>query len=74
VAIDVFCHVIPPKYVTALKRKVDAGRMPPFSDFFLGEMRTPGISDMVLNRRKRPSRPQGPRNNTVCPGYRGKQY
>ena len=44
--IDVFCHVVPPKYVSALQGMVDRGKMAPFSDFFRGELRVPGISDM----------------------------
>ncbi len=44
--IDVFCHVLPGKYVTAMQALVDRGRIPPFNDFFLGEIRVAGISDM----------------------------
>lgn len=44
--IDVFCHILPSRYVTALRTMADAGRVPPFGDFFLGELRVPGISDV----------------------------
>jgi predicted TIM-barrel fold metal-dependent hydrolase len=45
-AIDVFCHVIPSNYRVALEAMVAAGRIPRFSEFFLGELRIPGVSDM----------------------------
>ncbi len=44
--IDVFCHVIPQGYRSALESMVRTGRIPSFSDFFQGELRVPGISDL----------------------------
>jgi len=44
--IDAFCHIIPRGYRSALESVVAAGRIAPFSDFFLGELRVPGISDL----------------------------
>ena len=44
--IDVFCHVVPRKYLSALESTAKTGRIAPLSDFFLGELRVPGISDL----------------------------
>jgi predicted TIM-barrel fold metal-dependent hydrolase len=44
--IDVFCHVIPRGYRARLESMVRKGRIAPFSDFFQGELRVPGISDL----------------------------
>ena len=44
--IDVFCHVVPRGYRSTLESMAKTGRIAPFSDFFLGELRVPGISDL----------------------------
>ena len=44
--IDTFCHVIPLEYRKALEAAEKKRRIPPFSEFFRGELRVPGISDM----------------------------
>jgi uncharacterized protein len=44
--IDAFCHAIPSAYRSALEAMEKAGRVPPFSDFFRGELGVPGISNM----------------------------
>ena len=44
--IDVFCHVVPWGYRSTLESMAKTGIIAPFSDFFLGELRVPGISDL----------------------------
>jgi len=44
--IDAFCHIIPRGYRSALESMVGTGRIARFSDFFQGELRVPGISDL----------------------------
>jgi uncharacterized protein len=57
-AIDAFCHVIPVEYRKVLEAAKKAGRIPPFSDFFHGELRVPGISDMDERFRIMDERPE----------------
>jgi aminocarboxymuconate-semialdehyde decarboxylase len=45
--IDVFCHIIPPRYLTALENTAAAGKIPPLSDVFLMELQVPAISDVA---------------------------
>jgi len=45
-AIDAFCHIIPRGYRSALESMAATGRIARLSDFFLGELRVPGISDL----------------------------
>ena len=44
--IDIFTHVITPKYLSTLEKMAADGKIPPLSDLFLWETQIPGIMDV----------------------------
>jgi len=45
-AIDVFCHVVPPKYLAAINKKVADGVLPPLQPLFSWELQNTTLYDM----------------------------
>lgn len=45
-AIDVFCHIVPPKYLAAINEKVAAGVLPPMEPLFNFEIQNTVLYDM----------------------------
>ncbi|MFC2043945.1 amidohydrolase family protein [Chloroflexota bacterium] len=56
--IDVFCHIIPPRYSTTLEKMATTGKIPPFDNLFLREIQIPGMVDVEARFRLMDNHPE----------------